>query len=458
MVNIIIIINLLILYFFIFSLISYTILLIASIPEIINHYKISKLSNIHSFINHRHLPPITVVIPCYKAEATITEAVWSVLKSKYPNLYVIVVMDGDPGNTNFTKLTETFFFNEVEIIIEEKIKTAPVKHVYVSQKYSNLMLIDKEHRGTGDALNAGLNVCFTPFLITMDADSIMEPDAISELMHYVVTQEHVKAVGGGVYLLNGCQHEAGSIQEPRLPKKLIAALQINEYTRSHLFNRTAWNRFGGTMSYPGTATLFYRQALLDVQGFDCDNFAQDAEVIIKLHEHLGRSKIDYRIGFTPTATVWTMVPETLTRYSIQQDHWRRGLLRSTLRYFYLFFNPRYKKQGLIGYPFYFLLEIMAPYVEFTAYLTVVLAYFLGVLNGYSAFLYAVLAWGFSAYITIANAFVNLITFNRYHRFNDIFKIFALTFIDMVGFRQYLTAVKFWATLHYFFNRLIGKPQ
>ncbi|HHF7344920.1 TPA: glycosyltransferase [Legionella feeleii] len=458
MINMIIIINFCILCFFIFSLISYTIFLISSIPEIIAHYRLSNYSNIYSFINHKRLPPVTVIIPIYNVEKTVNDAIWSVLKAKYPNLYVIAIMDGDSEDNTVEKLFTTFAFEEVGVIVEEKIKTAPIRHSYVSKTNPNLMLIDKEHRGPGDTLNVGLNVCFTPYVMTMDADSIMEPDTVSEMIHYLITHEHVFAVGGGVYLLNNCKYEKGRMVEPRLPQHWVAALQNNEYMRSHLFNRTSWNRFGGTMSYSGTATLFYRQTLLDLNGFDTHNFAQDAEIIIKLHEHLRRNKIDYQIGFTPTATVWTLVPDTLRAYTKQQNHWRRGLLRSTLRYWYMFLNPRYKIQGLLGYPLYMLLEIMAPYVEFTAYFTVLLAYYLGMLNGMSVLLYMILAWGFSSYLTIANAFINLITFNRYHNFNDILKILGLTFMDMLGFRQYLTGVKVWATLQYFFNRLIGRPQ
>ncbi|HAT9216030.1 TPA: glycosyltransferase, partial [Legionella pneumophila subsp. pneumophila] len=329
---------------------------------------------------------------------------------------------------------------------------------YISKTHSHLMLIEKEHFGVGDALNVGLNLCFTPYVMTMDADSVMEPDAISEMIHYMLSHEHTIAVGGGVYLLNDCKVYQGQIVEAHLPKKLISALQINEYMRSHLFNRTAWNRLGGTMSYSGTATLFQRQALLNVNGFDAGNFSQDAEVIIKLHEYYRRQKIDYRIGFTPKATVWTMTPNNIKSYSVQQNHWRRGLLRSTLRYWYMFLNPRYKIQGLISYPFYMLLEILAPYVEFTAYVCVFIAYYIGILNGYTALLYIILAWGFSSYLSLACAFINLITFNKYRKLNDILKIFGLSLIDMAGFRQYLTTVKVWASFQYLINRILGKPQ
>ncbi|HAU1620384.1 TPA: glycosyltransferase family 2 protein, partial [Legionella pneumophila] len=103
-------------------------------------------------------------------------------------------------------------------------------------------------------------------------------------------------------------------------------------------------------------------------------------------------------------------------------------------------------------------EILAPYVEFTAYVCVFIAYYIGILNGYSALLYIILAWGFSSYLSLASAFINLITFNKYRKFNDVLKIFGLSIIDMAGFRQYLITVKVWASFHYIINRISGKPQ
>lgn len=458
MINLIIVLNIFILCFFIFSVLIYTLLLVISLPDIVNYFKLSNRTNIHSLINKKHLPPITIIISSYQSADKINNAVWSALKSNYPNLYVIVINDGTSLDDNSVDvLIETFALTEVEIIIEEKIKTSKIIRSFVSKTHPNLMLIEKEHGGTGDTLNVGVNVSFTPYIVTLDSDSIIHPDAITEMMYYIVTNKQVIAVGGGVYLLNGCTYKDGVILQSHLPKNWVAALQSNEYLRSHLFHRTAWNHFGGTMSYSGTNTAFYRQAVIDVNGFDTDNFAQDAEIIIKMHEYMRRKKINYNIGFTPSVTVWTEVPCTLKSYSIQQDHWRRGLLRSTLRYWYMFFNPRYKIQGMFSYPIYMLLEMFAPYIEFMAYFTVVLAYIYGILNGYEVLLYMILAWGFSSYITVANAFINIITFNRYTDRKDIFKSFALAFIDMLGFRQYVTLVKVWSTIHYGFNRLIGRP-
>lgn len=458
MTNLLIFINICILFYFVFSFIVYTILFIFAFPEIIAHYRRSKFSNAYSFINKKHLPPVTIFITAYKSNSTIINAIRSALNSIYPNLYIIVIADGDSGDNTIKTTIEAFQLEPIDLLVENNIETAPVTQGYLSKTHPNLMLVQKEHAGPGDALNVGLNICFTPYIMTMDADSLMEPDTISEMVYYMMSRKHMIAAGGGVYISNNNNITEGKIIEPKFPRNWIAALQVNEYMRSHLFNRTAWNHFGGTMCYSGTATLFSRQALLDVNGFDTKNFTQDAEVIMRLHEYFRRFKKEYTIGFTPTATVWTEVPETIRTYSRQQNHWRRGLLRSTLRYWYMFLNPRYKIQGLVGYPLYLILEILAPYVEFTAYFTVGISYFLGILDAYAALLFILLAWGAASILNLANAFINLITFNRYRRLNDVFRSLGFTLLDIVGFRQYVVVVKVWASLQYLIYRALGKAQ
>ena len=210
------------------------------------------------------------------------------------------------------------------------------------------------------------------------------------------------------------------------------------------------------MSYSGTASLYRLDDVLEVKGYDVDNYAQDTEMVMRLHHHLHSLKKPYQIRFNPAAAVWTDVPSTLRGLSKQRDRWQRGIIKSVLKYSSMFLNPFYKIQGLFSYPVYVLLEVVAPIVECTAYVSVGLAYYYGILNGTTAILYMLLAWGFTSYLTIANMFMNLVTFNRYKNINDIFWMFSLAFIEMFGYRQYLTVVKLWGTFHYFINRLRGK--
>lgn len=122
----------------------------------------------------------------------------------------------------------------------------------------------------------------------------------------------------------------------------------------------------------------------------------------------------------------------------------------------MIFNPRYKTQGLFAFPIFILLELMAPFAEVVAFISLPISYYLGILNGSSVILYLLLAWGFTTYLSVANMFVSLATFNQYKKLKDIYWMFILTTIEMFGFRQYLTATKIYASFHFLINRMRGK--
>jgi len=456
-VDLIVYINFLILCYFIASSLFYTLLLFGCIPGIYKHFTYSEYAKTDVLLNSNVLPPVTVSIAFYNEEENIIHAVESALNSTYPNLYIFLINDVSTDRS-MELLKEYYDLMEVPVIIEYKIKTTPVKKTYVSRKHPNLMVFDKERNGgTGDSSNIAVNACFTPYFITLDADSILKENAISEFMFDAITQDHITAVGGGVYILNGCQFQEEKLKSSVLSNKFVPLIQSVEYIRSHLFARTGWNVLGGAMGYSGTATFYDRNAVIKVGGFDNQNFAQDIEIIIHMHSYMHKNHIPYKVSFNPAAIVWTDVPRTFKEFAKQRDKWTRGILRSALKHWNLFFNPRYKIQGLLGYPAYILLEVLAPWIEFTAYISLPISYVLGIFTPYTTFLYIILAWGFISYITVANMVINLVTFNCYKKLNDIVLIFVLTAFETFGFRQYRVLISVYGTIHYFINRLRGRP-
>ena len=455
MLNIITQVNVIILIYFIISVVIYTLLLFGSFPAILQYFNLDVYSNRRQISENKNLPPVTIIIPMFNERELIKNTLLSALQVTYQKHYVLLINDGSTDDSlKFIK--EEFQLKKIPLIVEEKIKTQKIKQAFISEKYVNLMVVDKEQGGTGDALNVGLNVSFTPYIFTMDADSVIAPDALSNLMYEILIREQGIAIGGGVYILNGCKVDNGIIKKSILPISYTAGIQSAEYLRAHLFNRTGWNMYGGTMSYSGTATVFNRQEILEVGGFDVDNYAQDSEMIMRLHRNMHEKKQTYSIGFNPVATVWTDVPASLKSFARQRDRWRRGLLRSVLKNSKMLFNPKYGIQGMFGFPAYLFLEIMAPYVEFTAYFTVGLSYFYGVLDRTSALLYIILAWGFASYLTVANTFISIITFNRYQRINDVLIMLFFATLEMFGFRQYHVLINIYGSFHYLINRLKGK--
>lgn len=301
-------------------------------------------------------------------------------------------------------------------------------------------------------MNVGVNVCKTPFLITIDADTLIERDSISRLLFYMLSKPNLEAAGGGVYILNGCTLANGKIVDAKIPLKPIYAIQACEYLRSFLFSKSGWNVFGGALCYSGTFTAFKTSKIIDMGGFDIGNLAQDFEIITQLRADQYEQKSQSKVGYTSAAIVWTDVPGTFSEYWQQRFNWQYFTLESLMLHVRMLFNPAYGVTGLFIYPFFLFGETLGAVVEFTSYICIILSMLLGVFDLYTAVLLYVFAWGFFTLLTMATTLINFITYSKYRRFKDIFVVLFYTLIEGVGFRQFSVVCRVYATFAYFFGR------
>lgn len=430
--------------------------MIGAFLETIRSFKEAEYTNVETLINKKKLVPITVIMPAYNEQKRILNSALSVLQSVYQNLNFIIVNDGSTDET-LALLTNTFLLYEVPPVIKQVLPTKPVRAYYKSKKYPNLVVIDKEHYGSADSVNVGVNACRTPLFITVDADTLLEPNSITRILFNFLTQAHCIAVGGGIYLLNECKIEKGKILSIRIPHNFVCGQQTCEYLRSFLYGRAGWNLFGGTHCYPGAFTLLEKKAVLEVGGYDIDNYSYDAEIILKLHEYMRRKKYPYKINYAINAFAFAEEPATFKAYWKQRNHWQRGLLRSVFRFKREFLNPKYGIVGLYTYPFFVLYEVFGPVIEFISYFLVLIAWYQGIINSYALLLFFILAWGYNAFLTMGCVLLNLLTFNIYRTFVDTINFLSLTILQMFGFRQFNALCCFFATIQYIYNRILNKP-
>ncbi len=441
--------NTYILYYFLVISVCYTILLIASIPDVLKRFKELLFGEVFPIAKSAGTIPVTVIIPAYNEQENILNCVKSALNSTYKNLKVIVVSDGSTDAT-IDRLNKRYKLQPQPAMFPEYIKTAEVKQLYVSATHPQLSVIEKAHSGTGDTLNVGLNATQTPLFLTLDADSMLEPDTIPRLAYCMLNEPHTIAVGGGVYLLNDCEVVNGEVVTPKFPNRYVSRLQACEYMRSFIFGRSGWNAFKGSLSYSGTCSLFEHAAALEVGGFDINNPAQDAEIIVNMHANMRAKKHPYNILFTPVAFSWTKVPDSFKSYAHQRIQWQWGLMRSILLHFKMFFNPRYGITGMFAYPFYLLVETLGPLVELTTYILIIISLFLGVFDAKSALIFFLLSAGFSSFLTVATMLINIVTFNKYRKISDIMRMFFYSIIEMFGFRQYSITIRTIGAIKYLF--------
>lgn len=457
MTDIIIIINLCIVAYFTLLVMGYTLLLFASFADIRRSFNEAEYGNIIELIHpEQNLIPISVIIPTYNEQECILDAIFSILNSGYKDIHIIIVSDGSTDNT-VKVLSEAFSLYEVPSTVQQKIPTAAVRHYYQSAKFPNIVVIDKEHSNTGDTLNVGINACRSHLFMTVDADTVIEKNTISQIFFTFLSNFHCILLGGAVYVLNGNKVVNGEfVASPKIPNNFVAAIQVCEYMRSFLFSRAGWNVFGGALSFAGAFTFFETELVVESGGFDLNNYAQDAEIVLRLHSWMRMHPYPYCIRFTPSAFAWTEVPFTFKMFWHQRSNWQRGLMRSFFLYKHMFLNPRYGIVGCFSYPFYILFEIMSPVVEFTAYITLILGWALNIVSIEVIVLFIALAWGYIAFLTMSNLLISLITFNKYRKFSDILFILALSIVEILGFRQFHVFCKFTAIIQYTANRIRGK--
>lgn len=455
LIQIINFVNIAVLIYFVLLSLGYIFLLIASIPDIFMRFRELEHANIISIMQSRSLPAITIIIPAYNEEEFVCEMVDSFLNNDYTNIHIMIVNDGSTDKT-LEKLIDTYELHEAPIMIEPKIKTTDtVKACYRSKLYKNITVIDKDHTDRSDTVNIAVNACRTPFIMNVDADTLIERNAISRIVFYMLTRENTVAAGGAVYIINGCTVEDGQIVKTRMPLNPVYAFQTCEYLRSFLFSKSGWNSLGGSLAYSGAFTAFKHDAIIEVGGYALNNLAQDFEIILRLrsyrYEH--RHEILNRVGYTPAAMVWTDVPGTLKDYWSQRFKWQYAILQSLMAYKRMLFNSKYGIVGLFTYPFFLFGEAFGAVVETIAYLSLICSLYLGILNFYTATLFFVLCWGFLIFLTMTTFFLNYVTFNKYKRTLDVFLILFFSIIEGIGFRQFDVLCRVSATVAYFFRGL-----
>ena len=381
-------------------------------------------------------PPITLIAPAHNEEASIVPSVRSLLRVDYPELEVIVVNDGSKDRT-LAKLMEEFQLAPARMVYIPHISTAPVRGIYRSAREPRLIVVDKEAGGAkADAVNAGLNAAASPYTCVVDADSMLESDALLRIMVKILEDpKRVIAAGGIVRVLNGCELIGGKIRRVRLPKSPIVIIQVVEYLRAFLIGREGWARGNMLTIISGAFGVFRRDVILRAGGYRAKTVGEDFDLVARIHRMMRDEKKDYRITFVSDPVCWTEVPPTTRSLRRQRARWQRGLTEVVWSTRDMLLRRKYGRIGWIALPYMWIFECFAPLLELAGLATIALAAILGVLSRTFFVEFMIYGYLFAAMISVGAVLQEEVTYRRYNDWRDVARLVLFCFLEQVPYRQ-----------------------
>lgn len=390
--------------------------------------------------------PVTIVVPAYNEEVTIVENVRSLLELDYKLYEIVIVNDGSKDRTS-QRLIEAFDMKEIQKPIRRRVECQEAESVYEAfgQKVT-VRLINKKNGGKADALNMGINASSYPYFICIDADSMLQYNSLKEIVRPVLENDHVVAVGGTVRPANGAVLKRGRVKKYRLPKNLLACMQLLEYDRSFLASRILLDKFNGSMIISGAFGLFHKETVISAGGYDPKTLGEDMELVVKMHEYCILNAIPYKIKYATNAICWSQVPERLRDLCKQRKRWQRGLIQSMKTHTEMIGKTRNYMVSWISYPYFWLYELYSPYIELFGVASMIVAYKVDLLNvPYMLLFFGIYAF-FGMVMTLTSFFSRIQTIDLPLGFGDVLKAVGLCFFEVVVLRFAMVAVRFWALI------------
>ena len=262
-------------------------------------------------------PAVTVLIPAHNEESVIVQTVTSVLLSDLNDIRVIVVDDGSTDRT--LELLETNFGRNQAV-----------------------QIIHQVNRGKAAALNHALSHAQSEMVVTIDADTEIEPDAIRLLLRRF-SDPKVAAVAGNVKVGNR--------------SRWLTRWQALEYITSQNMEKRAFDLLNCITVVPGALGAWRKRAIEDGGGITADTVAEDADLTI------GIRRLGWRITYDEDAIAWTEAPETPTALVRQRFRWTFGTLQSFWKHRDTLFRPKYGTLGCIALPNIFIFQILLPLIS-----------------------------------------------------------------------------------------------
>ena len=263
-----------------------------------------------------NLPPLSVIIAAYNEERVIDSTIEHLLASSYEApIELIIVNDGSHDETS------------------EKVMRWVNEY---SSDHRSIILHQQSNTGKATALNTAIASSSHDYIVTLDADTMVSPEALYFLIQPLKNPK-VGAVSGHIRVGN-FRHWLGRFQ------------QI-EYEFAFEINRRAQDLLNCITVVPGALSAFRRSALLEAGPLNTETLAEDTDLTLQLH------RLGWKITYAPLAIADTEAPQNIRALFSQRFRWAYGTLQCVWKHRSLMLNPNSGWLGWLALPSIWIFQI-----------------------------------------------------------------------------------------------------
>lgn len=267
----------------------------------------------------RAFPPISVVIAAYNEERVIVSTIEHLLSSDYPTILELIIVD-DGSHDQTAAVVQKLLLAQSES--EKKLR--------------NIILIQQPNSGKATALNRAINIAKHDFIVTLDADTMVTPHALCELIA-PFNDSSVGGVSGHIHVGN--------------PRRWLGRFQQIEYESAFEIDRRAQDYLNCITVLPGALSAFRRAALSTVMSelqetgpLMTETLAEDTDLTLQLHQ------VGWKITYAALALADTEAPENIKSLISQRFRWAFGTLQCLWKHRSILFSPGSSWLGWFAIP------------------------------------------------------------------------------------------------------------
>lgn len=275
-------------------------------------------------------PPasLTVIIAAHNEAAVLSVTLAALFAQTEPAEMIVIADDGSTDGT--------------AALLEEKFGLVQPDYGALSAASSlhpALYWLRLPHGKKPAALNNAISRIGTDMVLTVDADTLLEPTAIAAMRDSFAADPNLVAATG--VLTPVCA--------PTLSGRFFQWFQTYEYIRNFL-SRYAWMRMQSLLLISGAFAAFRTGAVVQVGGFDSACLVEDYELIHRLRRHSALNGLGWTTAVIGASRAMTDAPSSVQAFLRQRRRWFGGFLQTQYWYRDMVGNRRFGWLGLLMLP------------------------------------------------------------------------------------------------------------